>query len=287
MMIRSAPPASAHFAESPVPAPAPMIGFPCSTCALRRASASARVTSPSSIISCSRSAMSPANSGSFTSSSSSCTSTSGPSVSCRPSSSAASASGSWKTWPSTAIIETPFSGMYSAVGPGRRRELAPDPPAELEALLGRRAHQRDRRVVDVEVPVREALGHGVPRAEVDHVERAERDDLRQPERARRLEPVGPGGEHAADELVGELGRRHVEDPGEEAALRERLHRLAAGAGRVEDEHLVAELLEPLARRRHARRRDAEHRGADQRAIRAEVAARGPAPRPRSSRPRWS
>ena len=28
MMIRSAPPASAHFAESPVPAPAPMIGLP-------------------------------------------------------------------------------------------------------------------------------------------------------------------------------------------------------------------------------------------------------------------
>ncbi len=33
MMIRSAPPASAHFAESPVPAPAPMIGLPC--CDLR------------------------------------------------------------------------------------------------------------------------------------------------------------------------------------------------------------------------------------------------------------
>ena len=28
MMIRSAPPASAHFAERPVPAPAPMIGLP-------------------------------------------------------------------------------------------------------------------------------------------------------------------------------------------------------------------------------------------------------------------
>src|SRR6476646_5110703 len=43
MMIRSAPPASAHFAESPVPAPAPMIGLPASTCARRRASASALV----------------------------------------------------------------------------------------------------------------------------------------------------------------------------------------------------------------------------------------------------
>src|SRR3954453_11647513 len=43
MMIRSAPPASAHLAESPVPAPAPMIGFPASTCPRRRASASALV----------------------------------------------------------------------------------------------------------------------------------------------------------------------------------------------------------------------------------------------------
>ena len=44
MMIRSAPPASASFAESPVPAPAPMIGLPASTWARRRASASSRVT---------------------------------------------------------------------------------------------------------------------------------------------------------------------------------------------------------------------------------------------------
>ncbi len=82
--------------------------------------------------------------------------------------------------------------------------------------------------------------------------------------ARRLEPVRPGREHAADQLVRELGRGHVEDAGEEAAAYERLHRLPAGAGRVEDEHLVAELLEPLARGRHARRRDAEHRRGDER-----------------------
>ena len=33
---------------------------------------------------------------------------------------------------------------------------------------------------------------------------------------------------------------------------------------MEDEHLVAELLQPFARHRHARRRDTEHRGHDQR-----------------------
>ena len=45
MMIRSAPPASANFAESPVPAPAPMIGDRASTCARRRRSDSSRGSS--------------------------------------------------------------------------------------------------------------------------------------------------------------------------------------------------------------------------------------------------
>ena len=40
MMIRSAPPASAHFAESPVPAPAPMITPPSAIVRRKRASAS-------------------------------------------------------------------------------------------------------------------------------------------------------------------------------------------------------------------------------------------------------
>ena len=62
----------------------------------------------------------------------------------------------------------------------------------------------------VQVAVLELRRDGVARAEVDHVERAERDDLRQPARARGLEPVGPGGEHAADQVVAQLGRRHVE-----------------------------------------------------------------------------
>src|SRR5689334_11914818 len=42
MMIRSTPPASAHFAERPVPAPAPMIGLPLAVCARRRR----RISSP-------------------------------------------------------------------------------------------------------------------------------------------------------------------------------------------------------------------------------------------------
>ena len=123
MMIRSAPPASAHFADSPVPAPAPMIGLPASICARSRASASARVTSShpprsASISSCSRFAIASAKAGSLTSASTSCTSTLDGSTSSRSvSNSASSASGSWNTCPSMAIIETPRSGTKSTVGP--------------------------------------------------------------------------------------------------------------------------------------------------------------------------
>ena len=58
-----------------------------------------------------------------------------------------------------------------------------------------------------------------------------------------------------------------------------LHRPAAGAGLVEDEHVVAELLEALARRRHARCRDAPHRRRDQRLLarRARHRLRAPCP----------
>ena len=68
----------------------------------------------------------------------------------------------------------------------------------------------------------------------------------------------PGREHATDEVVGELGRRHVEDRGDEAAVDERLHRLPARPGRVEHEHLVADLFEYLARACNTRRGDPEH-----------------------------
>ena len=89
--------------------------------------------------------------------------------------------------------------------------------------------------------------HGVARAEVDHVQRAERDDLRDAGAPDRLQAVGPGREDAADEVVGQLGRRDVERADQEAAGGQRLEGLPARAGGVEDEHLVAELLQALAR----------------------------------------
>ena len=129
-----------------------------------------------------------------------------------------------------------------------RVQLARDPPSQLGALLGRRPHERDRRVVHVEAPLPEPLGHRLHRAEVDHVEGAERDDLRDPDLACRLQSIRAGGEDASDEVVGELRRRRVEHRRDEAASHQRLHRLPTGPGRVEDEDLVPKLLEPLAGR---------------------------------------
>ena len=142
--------------------------------------------------------------------SSPCASTAGSRCSRRAPKSASSAAASWKGWPSTAIIETRAAGRRAPSGPLRRVQLARDAPAELGALLGRGAHQRHGRVVDVEIAAGELLREPVSRAEVDHVERAQRDDLRDPELACGLEPVGPRREHAADEIVRELRRRHVE-----------------------------------------------------------------------------
>ena len=57
--------------------------------------------------------------------STSCTSTESASVSRSPAKSASSASASWNTCPSTAIIETPFSGTKSTVGPLAADSLRP------------------------------------------------------------------------------------------------------------------------------------------------------------------
>ena len=74
------------------------------------------------------------------------------------------------------------------------------------------------------------------------------------------------GQHAADELVRELRRRDVEHAREQSFARERFQRASAGTGRVEDEHLVAGLLEHLARALDAGRRHAEHARRYERAI---------------------
>ena len=164
------------------------------------------------------------------------------------------------------MADTPFSGTKSTVGPSAPLSLRAIRRPSSAISSRRRAHQRDRRVVDVEVAVLELGRHGVARAEVDHVQRPERDDLRQAGAPHRLQAIGAGGEDAADQVVGELGRGGVERADQEAAGGERLEGLPARPGGVEDEHLVAELLQALARGRDARRGDAEHRRPHQRAL---------------------
>ena len=116
MMIRSVPPASAHLADSPVPAPAPMITPPESIVARSLARASSPFTPRAFMYSSSLATIACANSGSLMFISSSISSTPPPTLR-SSSNSAASASGSWKGWPSASIIETPPSGRNSAVGP--------------------------------------------------------------------------------------------------------------------------------------------------------------------------
>src|SRR5690606_21570954 len=142
-------------------------------------------------------------------------------------------------------------------------QLARDPAAQLGALSRGRPHEGDRGIVHVEVAVLELLGHRRLRPEVDHVERAERYHLRYALLPRDLETVGPGREHPANQIIGELGGRDVEHTAEETALHQRLHRLPAGAGGVEHQDLVALLLQHLTRSRHTWGRHAEHGGTDQ------------------------
>ena len=111
----------------------------------------------------------------------------------------------------------------------------------------------------------EALGHRVPGAEVHHVERAARADVGQRAAREHVEPRRPGREHAAADLVGDLGRRDVDHAGEQPGVGELFHRLAADAGGVEDEAVVV-VVEPLGHGLHARRRDAEHRQAERRLV---------------------
>ena len=129
-------------------------------------------------------------------------------------------------------------GDQEADRAGAGVELRGDPGADLAALLRRRAHQRDVRVVAVERAAGEAVGDGLGRPEVDHVEGAAGADVRDAGAGDGAEAVGAGAEHAAAEVVGDLGGGDVDQALEHAAVGEALHRPAAGAGGVEDERVA-------------------------------------------------
>ena len=175
----------------------------------------------------------------------------------------------------------PLRGTTRAVGPVAAASLVPNrrPSSAFSSAVVRISVTVG--LWTKNVPVREALGHGVPRAEVHHVERAEADHLRYPRRAGGGEPVGPGGEHATDQVVGEFGGGEVEHAGQHPGPGERLQRPPAGAGRVEHQHLVPQFLQPGAGGVDRWRRHPEHRRGDERTL---VGAR-PRPTPGARRTR--
>ncbi len=209
----------------------------------------------------------------------------------RASKRAASASGSWngpagRVDAGDAAARDHHDHRSRATG----RASRPSEPAERGVLLGSGPHQRDRLGCG-RGTVRPAkpFGDGRPRAEVDHVERADAHDLGNSAPAGGLQPVGPGGEDAADQLVGQLGRRQVEHAGDLAVADQTFHRLAADAGGVEDEHLAPARFEQFASPVDAGGRHAEHRRGDDRPVARRLgpwAVRRPGPsRPGRGR-RW-
>ena len=111
----------------------------------------------------------------------------------------------------------------------------------------------------------ELLGHRLRRPEIDHVERAERHHLRHAAPAAAVSRSGPADSTPPTSSSASSVVVMSRTPAMRPSVDQRLHRLAAGAGGVEDQHLVARLLEHCrARLGDARGGDAEHRGRHQR-----------------------
>ena len=97
----------------------------------------------------------------------------------------------------------------------------------------------EQAVVGVERPVGQFLRRRQPGREIDHVDGAGRDDLRDSRSSGVLQSVRARIHHRAGELVGDLLQAEVQHRGEAALCRDRFHRAAAHAGGVEDNDLVA------------------------------------------------
>jgi hypothetical protein len=116
--------------------------------------------------------------------------------------------------------------------------------------------------VDVELAIAERFRHGRHRPEVDHIQRAQAEHIGNPRVEDRIKTVRPAGKDPADQVVGNLGGGNVQNAADQTGLDQFLHGLAAGAGGVKDQAIVAARLERLADGRDARRGHAEHRQAE-------------------------
>ena len=161
-------------------------------------------------------------------------------------------------------------GQEEAHRPVHPVEPLADPAPDALVLLRRGAHQRDLRIVNVEFALAIAFGNRVGRAEIDHVERADRADEGHAAADDRAKAVVGGRKHAAHQEIADFRRREIDDGGQHAGIDQLLHRAAADAGGVEDEtfEIVAQVGRDLL---HGRRRHAEHGDADGRQIGRRVA----------------
>ena len=119
-------------------------------------------------------------------------------------------------WPGASSAEIPCSGISN-----RRAS------ARLSLAAIQRAHRRfSSAVVRMSVTwalwtwsfLLETLRHGLDRAEIDHVEGADRKDVGNLRPEDRLEAARSARQDAADHLIGDLGGGDVEDPLDEPGL---------------------------------------------------------------------
>ena len=92
------------------------------------------------------------------------------------SNSARSATGSWNFCPGALMTLIAFLREQDGDGPFREIHLFGEDFAQLRAFLGRRSHERDLRIVLVEIPPLEFRRNGFRPVEIHHVEAAGRDD---------------------------------------------------------------------------------------------------------------
>ena len=181
------------------------------------------------------------------------------------SNSASSASGSWKGWPGASSIETPPSGSRKRTGPSIRFSRSPihSPIARFSSRVVRISVTFGLWIDEI-AALRSFAGTVSRGPKLTMSSAPDGADIGQAGLDRRAEAVLVGGKDAADQHVRDLGRRDVEEAGQQAGIAERLHRPAAGAGGMEDQ-AVEVALEPLRDGLDAGRGHAEHGDADGRA----------------------
>src|SRR5882757_5376502 len=230
MISKSAPPASALFAESPVPAPAPMIGRPFSISTWSRAMTSRRFTSvfPSSrglvgdeLVQTIRSFYSERGivDGSF------------------PVDRFDGAGDGFLERLDEGGIGSRVVKRLPLDGNGRkpavrdhhrdssrcRSEPLRYSLSYFSVLRRCRSHESHTGVMDVQRPIGELRRHRINGSEVDHVESPEAEHQWYPCAHRCGQAVRTRAEYSTDQFIGEFGRREVEDSRNHAGLDQGFH----------------------------------------------------------------